>query len=487
MRTVLCGLLLIAVPFCRAHVGNPDVYVEGDAGPYHLLVTIRMPPAVPGVAELEIRSGSPGVSEIQFVPLRLTGAGSQMGPAPDSAAQSTLDPRLFTGHLWIMEFHALQVHILVNGSRGRGEMAVPLIAEVQRTLKMQKGLGAFLLTLVFLLLVGCVSIVRAAAGEARLRPGQELTRDDDLRLRRAGLIAAFVAAGIIVGGYLWWSAQARAYADVVFTSPPLTASIQPDGRLVLHPPQGKWSTLQWSDLTRPDELIPDHGYLMHLFLVRMPEMDRFLHLHPQSDDSGFFSQNLPNLPAGHYRAFADVVTRTGWPLTMLGDLSIPEIHGHPVEGDDSGAEAPAISSSAPNQVSVLPDQARIILMDELSFRSRTATRIRFRIEEPGGSPAKDMGLYMGMAGHMIVVSSDGSIFAHVHPYGSPAMATLEMAQATLPSLKIREYSHGMVADSGLSELSFPYGFPKAGAYRLFVQIRKAGRVETGVFDVRVVP
>jgi hypothetical protein len=35
------------------------------------------------------------------------------------------------------------------------------------------------------------------------------------------------------------------------------------------------------------------------------------------------------------------------------------------------------------------------------------------------------------------------------------------------------------------EVSFPYGFPKAGEYRMFVQIKRAGRIETGVFDALV--
>ncbi len=32
------------------------------------------------------------------------------------------------------------------------------------------------------------------------------------------------------------------------------------------------------------------------------------------------------------------------------------------------------------------------------------------------------------------------------------------------------------------EISFPYGFPKPGLYRIFVQIKRAGRIETAVFD-----
>src|SRR6516162_2641825 len=119
-------LLYLAVPLA-AHIGSPDVFFEGDAGPYRLLVTIRPPQVIPGVAEIEIRSLAADVSQIHIVPLRLAAA-QQFAPVPDLARPSREDPQYYTGSLWLMATGSWKVRVDVDGARGKASLAVPVPA-----------------------------------------------------------------------------------------------------------------------------------------------------------------------------------------------------------------------------------------------------------------------------------------------------------------------------------------------------------------------
>jgi len=89
--------------------------------------------------------------------------------------------------------------------------------------------------------------------------------------------------------------------------------------------------------------------------------------------------------------------------------------------------------------------------------------------------------YMGMAGHAAFVRDDFQVFAHIHPSGSASMAALMM---TADSSVMRSM-HAMPMGVPPAEVSFPYGFPQPGNYRIFVQVKRGGQVETGIFDARV--
>ena len=531
---VACVTVLLLIVPAWAHVGNPDVYFQGAAGPYHLIITIRTPQMIPGTADVEILSATPGISKITVVPLYIVGPGAKYPPVGDLLAQSKADPQYFSGKIWLMESGSWQVRVQVEGTQGNGELAVPVPAAARRTLPMQKSLGTLLFALMSLLVVAIISIVGAARRESTLPPGEFPTVERSRRGRWMMLGTAVVVFGILYFGNWWWNSEASAKArQMIYKPPPLDVSLDPNGKLLLKMSESAWHR------NRPETvmttLMPDHGHLMHLFLLREPGMDRFYHLHPQlvplepglhPHREPSFEIELPAIPAGRYQVFADVVRESGFPDTMIAEINLPDIPGVALTGDNSAAVysplstdgAKANNNSDPNgndpagstaeKVSVTPDGPTATLSDGYKmiwergtapFTANHFVWLRFRLETPDGKPVSDSEPYMGMAGHVEIVNSDRSVFAHIHPDGSVAMAALELTQKNSAAGNAnRGMQVGPNADREMggmdmsmhprsAEVSFPYGFPKAGEYRLFVQMKRGGTIETGVFDTQVLP
>jgi hypothetical protein len=527
------AVLLLIAP-AGAHVGNPDVYFQGAAGPYHLIITIRTPQMIPGTADVEILSATPGISKITVVPLYIVGPGAKYPPVGDLLAQSNEDPQYFSGKIWLMESGSWQVRVQVEGAQGAGELAVPVPAAARRTLPMQKSLGILLFALMSLLVVAIISIVGAARREATLPPGESPSAERSRRGRWVMLAAAVVVFGILYFGNWWWNSEASAKTrQMIYKPPPLDVTLDPNGKLLLKMGESAWHR------DRPEtvmtNLIPDHGHLMHLFLLREPGMDRFYHLHPQlvplepglhANPGISFETDLPAVPAGRYQVFADVVRESGFPDTMIAEINLPDIPGVALTGDNSAAASPPLSAAAANanydgdsnrtsaanvaaeKASITPEGATATLPDgyrmiwergTAPFVANHFVWLRFRLETPDGKPVSDSEPYMGMAGHAEIVNSDRTVFAHIHPDGSVAMAALELTQKNSASgnagtnAQTEANAGGNMAGMDMSmtprsaEVSFPYGFPKSGEYRIFVQMKRGGVIETGVFDTQVLP
>ena len=480
MRTWLWTSVLLWSATALAHVGSPDVYYDGDAGPYHLLVTIRSPAMIPGVAQVEVRVTSGTVSSIQIAPLYVTGKDQGFPPTPDVMQTVPGDPQSYTGKVWLMDSGSWQVRVDVNGAQGPAKLAVPVAAFARRTLPMEKALGALLFALMVFLGVGIVSIAWAAAREGSLAPGTTPDTGNTHKGRIALVMATVLVLGMLFLGNWWWDAEASAQKhDMLYQAPPLAASLENGQHLVL-----KMGSSYWHDLRKNAwsmKMIPDHGHLMHLFLLRVPAMDRFYHLHPDQTGDGVFAVDLPSIDAGHYRIFADVVRETGFPDTMVTEMEFQQIAGRALAGDDSEAITTSFGASTSNAISPLADGGRMVWERESPAPViGKLTWFRFKVEDKDGKPVNDLEPYMGMAGHAVFVRSDESVFAHVHPAGSVPMAALQLAQNE--GNAVSEHKMPMTMPS---EVSFPYGFPRAGNYRLFVQIKRNGKVETGVFDTRV--
>jgi hypothetical protein len=248
-----------------------------------------------------------------------------------------------------------------------------------------------------------------------------------------------------------------------------------------------------------DPLLPDHGKLMHLFVIDSAQMTAFAHLHPSLRGTSDFVTSIPPLPPGSYRVYGDVTTETGQTHTLVGRVRLT--------GDDS-AKAAAGSRDDPDDSwrvstgAVRRDGAPIAdtledgsamewLADSIPTRAGREATLRFRVRDPSGSVAT-LQPYLGMSAHAVVAKTDGSVFVHLHPAGTVSMAAQEVfalrdrgdttanGRLRLPADTIASHAMSM---SG--EFSVPYLFPRPGTYRIWVQVKRNGRVLTGVFDATV--
>jgi hypothetical protein len=241
--------------------------------------------------------------------------------------------------------------------------------------------------------------------------------------------------------------------------------------------------------------------------MREPGLDAFAHLHPvaQAKDQGkdqgkaqeqeTFLAALPPLPAGTYRVYADVVHESGFPQTLVDKVKIPAIpetalspRGPSPDPDDSWRTSEPLggAANAGPKLGLLEDGGTMLWHQEPLVAGREVT-LRFEVRGPDGRPAA-LEPYMGMLSHAVIVRDDGRVFIHLHPMGTVSMAAQEVfAKAeggtAMPAIGGMP---GMNMGAGpTSVLSFPYEFPQPGRYRLWVQVKRGGRVLTGVFDTEV--
>ena len=506
-RTLIALLLMLGAAVllrpvaALAHVGSPDIYAEANAGPYKLFVTVRPPLVIPGVAEIEVRgeAGGPFLSEIQIAPIPLVGEASKHPPVADRMKQSSTDKQFFTGALWIMASGSWQVRFTVDGSQGRAVLSIPVPATASSTKGMQAGLGILLGCLGLLLIAGIIGIVGAAARDAQLPPGATPSAAGRKRALIAMGIALVAMIGAVWGGEVWWKGEAADYAHYVYKPLTMQATVTPDQTLHL-----KIEDPGWIKSRKIEDFVLDHDHLMHLYLLRQPGLDVVYHLHPDQIAPGEFQLALPSMPAGDYRLYADVVHATGFPETLVANLDLPEINGRALAGDDAKGAAQSISSSGGASACPasalakpefrLPDGYSMAWNNAATMPAKNPEVFEFSLLDASGKPPSDMALYMGMLGHAAFVKDDGTVFAHLHPSGTVSMAALMMAAAqNRPSAPTPDAMPGMAMapnviqtgsqSGGLpNSVGFPYGFPTAGAYRIFVQMKHGQTVETGVFD-----
>jgi hypothetical protein len=530
-----------------AHVGSPGVLVQKQAGKYQVLVSVIPPDVVPGTAKVTVFVESGRANTVLARPIYFS-SGDEGAPTHDELQPIT--GNRFEGVVWMMDSGSSSIEIKLDGPDGKATIVAPVISVPTAMTPMPAGTGVGLAALGILLVILLITTVGASLADGTVKPGQSVPTSFR-RKRIIGMGIAAVLLGIgLTGWRTWWTSWADGYRNHKLYAPmPLDSKVEAaDGQPVL---TVQIDTTHFSEggikRRRLSFIVPDHGKLMHVFLVRAPGLDAFAHLHPDRSDMTHFRSNLPNLPAGKYLLYADIVFRSGFAETLTDTIAIPDLSQKTVSGvlqklvitdqDDSwlvsepmGVKPNAVGiphmdddmvlCGIPGASSKLSDGSTMLWTDKPTqvLEAGTPYLLKFAVADAQGKPAP-LEPYLGMGGHAAIVRSDGTVYIHLHPVGTYSMAaetfmvdriadttrnfhypdpklfrdSIDRYLARLKQLpEVEKNAVLMAAMPAMTHkmkvnnmVEFPYAFPRSGHYRIWVQVKRNGQVLTGVFDTQV--
>ncbi|HEX5617594.1 MAG TPA: hypothetical protein VFX51_04205 [Solirubrobacteraceae bacterium] len=214
-------------------------------------------------------------------------------------------------------------------------------------------------------------------------------------------------------------------------------------RVVVEDPEltrGREETLRFRIVDEHGETVRDfdveHERRMHLILARR-DLTGYQHLHPEQAADGSWSTPVRLDAAGSYRLFADFA-HDGEAETLASDLRV-----------DGAADLQDLPAPAATAVS---DGGYDVRLDAGDAGPGEEADLRFTITRDG-TPIRTEP-YLGAGGHLVALREGDLAFLHVHP---------------------------LAEDS----VRFAATFPTAGRYRLFLQFKHEGRVQTVAFTHEV--
>jgi hypothetical protein len=176
-----------------------------------------------------------------------------------------------------------------------------------------------------------------------------------------------------------------------------------------------------------------HDRQLH-FIVASRDLASYAHLHPSRDQDGRWSVEVPDLPAGAYRAFADFQPAGADQYTLGVDLTAP-------------GPATAAEPLHPSNVDEVDDFDVTLDRDGTGASSEVTITVRRDAQVVTTEP------YLGAAGHLVALRDGDLAYLHVHPLG----------------------------DEPAGPVRFAVEVPSAGLFGLFFDFQVDGQVHTARF------
>lgn len=192
----------------------------------------------------------------------------------------------------------------------------------------------------------------------------------------------------------------------------------------------------------------EHTKRMHVIVARR-DLTGFQHLHPKQRRDGSWSLRLRLDDAGSHRLFADF-SHEDEATTLATDLRV-----------DGAADLRPLPAPAATAVS---DDGYDVRLDAGRVRPGKEADLRFTVTKNGRTVHTEP--YLGAGGHLVALREGDLAFLHVHPTA-------------------QDHGEPRQADDHDDSVGFAATFPTEGRYRLFLQFKHEGHIQTVAFTQEV--
>ena len=283
--------------FLSADIGHNNVIYEGKAGDIPLRVFVQLPGVVPGLSDISVRVFADGVNKVTVQPQKQDKDRKSKSPPPDVAEPVQGENNLFSAQIWLMDFGSYNLDIKIYQGQRVERTSIPVNSIATKVVVMNQTTSSILWVLLGVLFFGCVNIIRVGYKDSTEPPGAVPDKTKRKRSYIVTAITLLLFSAIIYGGKNWWDKIDLAYQQNIFQSLENKVGI-------LNNDQADHISIEIVDELwvqgRIADLIPDHGKIMHMYIIS-DTYEQLAHIHPtRTDDRNVFIAKMPPFKNGMY-------------------------------------------------------------------------------------------------------------------------------------------------------------------------------------------